>query len=233
MLREERAGPRLGLFVLALVMALSFLTVQAKADILAPGTTVNNAGDQFLYDPNTTTIVASTGLQKYSLTDTYGDVVDTGYYQIWAVTDPSNHFCAGCIDIMAQIAEVTGDGINTISFGSFAGFKVDAGYFPGWYMTAIGTVQPVSEVGADSVNRSHGAGSTVTFEYTVGILPGQDSDEIAIQTDARAFKPGSMQLIDAGITSVVGYAPAVPEPSVLSLLGLGLLALPMLRKKLF
>jgi len=236
--REERAGPRSGLFLLALVIALSFLTVQgAKADVLTPGQYVPNAGDPFGFDPNTTTIVASTGLQNFSVENAQNQVVDTGYYQIWAVTDPSNGFCANCIDIMAQIAVVSSvDGIDALSMGSFSGFSVDAGYFPGWWMTAIAdatnpTFSP--EVSAVSVQRSGGTGSTVTFEYGAPIIAGEDSDEFAIMTNATSYTGGSLNLQDNGVTTVIGYAPAVPEPSTAGLLGFGLLALPFLRRKLF
>jgi len=203
-----------------LAVGLLALATSAKADILIPGASAANAGDVNSNDPNATgTIITSTGVQGFALTNFLHQTVDTGSYQVWVQKDSANTFCSGCIDIVAEISLASGDGIGSISFGDFSGFNVDAAYYPGWTMSAL-PFNP--EVDATSVSRSGGAGSTVTFNFASLINPGQNSDELDIMTNATSYTLGSMQLQDNGNTTVLSYAPATSETSSLSLLGLAM-----------
>jgi len=71
-------------------------------------------------------------------------------------------------------------------------------------------------------------GNTVTMDADTGysIAPGATSPLIWIQTDAPVYQlTGSTQLQDGGNATVRTYAPAVPEPASMLLLGFGLIGL--------
>ena len=234
----KKARSRIGLFVMAFAVALCFMTAQvAKADTLNPGDTASNSGDMFSGDPNSLlTILATTGAVAFNVTNALGQVVDTGFYDIWVAADSGNTLCGaggGCITIVAQVAEVTGDGLGAISFGSFSGFDTDVGYFPGFWSNAIASAvgSTLPEVDASMVARSGGTGSTITYNFNGLLQPGNQTDLLAIRTNGTSYVPGTMQLIDNGTANVIGYAPAVPEPAVVMLLGLGLLALPLFGRR--
>jgi hypothetical protein len=103
-----------------------------------------------------------------------------------------------------------------------AGLTNYAGFF-----TDVGSSG--SGVAPDSVKRSGGPGSGVTFTFAPGVGLGESSTLLVIDTDATAFGAGNASLAGPGGASAgaaaLGPAPA-PEPGTLALVlaGLPLLA---------
>jgi len=106
---------------------------------------------------------------------------------------------------------------------NFTGFLTDVGFAAS---SPAGSILPftVDRFTADSIG--------FTFSAPP-VFPGQTSAILEIETNALHFQPGTINFIDGGIATVAGFAPTIPEPSSLLLLGSGLLAAgALLRRKL-
>jgi hypothetical protein len=57
------------------------------------------------------------------------------------------------------------------------------------------------------------------------IDPGESSYTLIIRTNATAYEPGVMGIVNGGGTYAVAFQPAIPEPGSLALLATGLLAI--------
>ena len=57
------------------------------------------------------------------------------------------------------------------------------------------------------------------------IDPGESSYTLIIRTNATAYEPGVMGIVNGGGTYAVAFQPAIPEPGSLALLATGLLAM--------
>lgn len=127
--------------------------------------------------------------------------------------------------------------ITTINFGGFstnAGFvttDIDGTAGAGSGGTAVNFVAgSQAPVAAD---RESGLGSTIGFDFKGGtdnITPGEISRIFVIRTNATSWSSGSTFMINGGIASVASFQP-IPEPSTYALMGAGLLALGMVRRK--
>jgi hypothetical protein len=219
----------------ALWLGLSAMLIfsgAARADLVAPGTTLPPdifsacAGCTLLASLNSGPITVSNG-QGITLTF---DVVTAVY------SDPSNPFGAGNLDFVYQVTNVSGnDFIGRVTAGVFSGFMTDVGF------TATGSALPgglfVDGTQAPQlVSRSTmlNNGATVGFAYdaptpsTFG--PGTTSTALIIETDAKNFKAGNVNVIDDVVGSTAAFEPAgavtvaTPEPSsvALTLVGVGL-----------
>jgi hypothetical protein len=207
----------------ALILTIASLTVpSAKADLMgtvatpptstvfpgfvAPGT---NPGTLLadLVEPFSTT-VGTSGVLNTAVFQESGGTLDF-YYQV------ENN--AGSIDSLARETDT-----NFTGFTTSTGFRVDGSTLPGGFVN--GTVAPVT---ADR----NGPGDVVGFSFnppdSAKIPPGSTSNVFVISTDATHFTNGTASLIDGGTTTIKAFEPqsAIPEPSELMAMALGLITL--------
>jgi hypothetical protein len=78
-----------------------------------------------------------------------------------------------------------------------------------------------------SANRATGA----SINWTYLLAGSQTSAILMIKTNAPAFTAGNISFQNSGIAAVSGFQPTVPEPTTLSLMGLGLLGLGLIRRR--
>jgi hypothetical protein len=200
--------------LLSLVVAAGFCSLSSAA-ILVPG---NAQVPPDTFSPLTTaTLLATTGPQALSS----GSFTGTG--TAWVYSDPTNIFCANCLDFVYQVTD-NGPQVNErISAAVFTGFSTDAGYVTG----GSGKVP-------NSVDRSTD-GSVVAFYYpgANNLLPGQTTALLVVKTNATSFITGTFSVQDGLSANAVGYSPtSVPEPVSMCMFGgsLALLGLARLRR---
>jgi hypothetical protein len=152
-------------------------------------------------------------------------------------TDPSNTFCAGCLDFVYQVSNSGGstDGIGRVTAFNFTGFMVDAGYSVAGEPAGGGTAFPTGTWAPGLVDRN--SADTVGFQFAdvaTVIPPGGTSTVLEIMTDATSFTAGSASALDGGTANFNAFAPSAgtttPEPASALMLGLGMVALAGLRR---
>jgi len=188
-----------------LALALVIAPVSAHASLLLPGTTVF---PDPLLPPTGTTLASTSGpFSTATLSGTYSESV---------IAATNNTLCSGCLDFVINVSNnvLSRDSIETISTGSFGLFLTDVGF----NIASTGVVPLV-------VDRST-TGDVINFAYFQPnvIHPGQSSAELIIETNATHFTAGTISLIDQFTATVTGFAPTVPEPASMALLGAGFLA---------
>jgi hypothetical protein len=127
--------------------------------------------------------------------------------------------------------------ITTVNFGMFStnvGFvttDIDGTGGAGSGGTAVNFVAgSQAPVAAD---RSSAPGTTIGFDFRGGtdtIANGEVSRIFVIRTNATGWSTGSTFMINGGVASVASFQP-IPEPSTYALMGAGLLALGLVRRK--
>ena len=223
---------------LALLPAMLIFSEAVSASLLAPGTTLPPdifpacAGCTLDASLNSGPITVSNG-QGITLTF---DVVSAVY------SDPSNPFGAGNLDFVYLVTNISGnDFIGRVTAGVFSGFMTDVGF------TATGSALPggVFVDGTQDpqlVSRSTAAlnnGATIGFIYNAlapsTFAPGTTATALIIQTDAKNFKTGNVNLIDDVVGSTAAFEPAsdvaTPEPGTFLLLLLGFAGLAVLGRR--
>ncbi len=200
-----------------LAIALLALAMPAFANVLAPGGTVAPDNLSIVGDVK----LADTGILPYTsvggvFSGTYAAAV---FQNAGGTLDFVYFFSLGS-------STTPGEQIEAASVSNFGGFLTDVGIcFTGCVSGVIPT----------DVSRSGGTGDIITFHYPSpnGVMIGQNTWVLEISTDAKFFKAGTFNLLDDDVAILKGFAPAVPEPGSLALLGSGLIGIAgVVRRKL-
>ncbi len=158
------------------------------------------------------TPIVGTILYTSPVTVFTGNSTFTATMQETAFIDTSNAFAGcnnNCITFELQVTDNTGDTIEHVTLGSFAGFLTNSGY-----IAVAGDVAPTSF--GPNVNNG------VTWNVLLG--NGQTSDILYVQTNGTGYKAGTAGAIDNSAGSAPAVVAATPEPSSLMLLGTGLVS---------
>jgi LPXTG-motif cell wall-anchored protein len=108
------------------------------------------------------------------------------------------------------------DDIERITLASYGAFLTNVGY-------SIGTGSNLTGVTPVTVDRSSN-GDVIGYDFNVpnGVAPGEETQVLEIQTNAKSFMVGTMQIIDNSVASVNVFDPCpVPEASSISMTLLG------------
>ena len=191
------------------------LAVSASATVLPPFTPAVGVSPNVLGSLPTGNLVATTGWINYTFGIPTNPTKNKGSVEENVYRDPS-----GFLFFVFQIKVTKGD-IKTISSGDW-----DNSIWMDVEETAAGgTVKPLG------VDRN-GYGTVGINFYNPLVLPGKTSFDVVIYTHSKNFIPGGIGLIDSGSSPTLPGYVATPEPGTLSLLGMGLMAIGTLRKRL-
>jgi hypothetical protein len=125
-----------------------------------------------------------------------------------------------------SLAAVTG-----FTVGNYGGFLTDASYGDA-FAGGGGNIAIIAGVPPNTVDRSLPPGNVIGYDFFPGILPGQGSALLVVQTDAQQWLPSLASVIDATAATVPSLAPTpVPEPVTFALVGMGILGLTLIRKR--
>ncbi len=155
----------------------------------------------------------------FSGLDFFGNVAFTGRFESIVFQRPS-----GELSFLYRFSNTGGglaDPINRIATTDFAGFATAVRQDPAF---AFG-ISPTNTISADrSAN-----GRRVGFDF-VAVNPGEYSSLLIVDTNARAYRPGQVSILNGGTANIQSFAP-VPEPATMLALGAGVAALVRRRKK--
>jgi len=207
------------------LLGAAILAPSAHATLLDPAgtvscttcTTFTDLLSNYTYVTGTTLTVNAVNAQNQAL------------YTANVVAAVYSDKATGGLDFFYQVKDAVGpDTIVRISNTVFTGFTTNVGYRTDGIFTGVnnfmaGTVAPTS------IDRN--SSDTVGFTLTLG--PSKTSDILVIKTNATKWTVGTTNLIDGGVNSVNTFAPtSVPEPASMAMIGAGLLALGIFRRKL-
>jgi len=200
------------------VLAVVFGAALAHATVLPPTGSPPVAASEF-NTPVLGPFLASTGVEDFTAKNSLGQATITGEYEAMVYSDPKNVFCAGCLDffVIVESNSTSTDDIERITLAAFGNFLASAGY--------SGGKGSVSGVAPSTVDRSsNGNVIGFTFNEPSGVPPGGETEVLEIETNAKAFMTGTMQIIDSSVASVQTFEPClgvVPEAGSISLTLLG------------
>jgi hypothetical protein len=192
------------IFVTVLALGMTAVAPWASANIIPPGG--SNLPDLLI--PAGTTL-ADTGIIPFA------NGLVSGLTREIVVQEAS-----GFLDFVYAIHNSGPDNITRSTTANFGTFITDVGYDPLSLLNLIGNPATVFPL---TVDRS-ATGSTVGFNFgLLNFIPGVDSFDLVIKTNAVYFTSGTLSFIDGGTATVAGYAPtAAPEPASLALMGTGI-----------
>jgi hypothetical protein len=126
----------------------------------------------------------------------------------------------GCLDFVYQFTNLGGDANERYSMYNFSGFLINGGTNP------FGLHDPTT------IDRSL-LGPVIGFNFpgADGISPGMTTPLLVIETNALYYTSGFVSAQDGTAGYGFAYAPAVPEPSSLALIGGGLSVFGLLLRK--
>jgi len=189
---------------LLVLLAFTLLLPCAQASVLGNGLSVAPSP---LFPGGVLVATASGTITTPTFTTIFGQ-------SVWA--DPSNTWCAGCLDFVYQFNNLGPDPNQRFTMSSFQGFLLDVGTDPFGVGVHLPTLVDRSIVGA-----------VVGFNFPAGdeIAVGETTVSLVIETNATHITPGFVSAQDGTAGSGVAWAPqVVPEPASLMLMGSGLLA---------
>jgi PEP-CTERM motif len=214
----------------ALFGAATFLCgLPAEAVLIAPGATVALPGTTSALEPQLAGVVQVDELIPFSFFDGVSGGTIFGQVQQRVVRSSVD----GTLDFYWRVFN---DIDSSAAIGSFRlGDFVSPEYNANWRIDGLGERAP------DSAHRFTGSFDTfVNFNFTSapGLLPGEESYFLLLDTTATHYaKTAIFDLANVGHTHISGlfdaYSPAepIPEPTSVTLLGLGLIGLAKARKR--
>ena len=247
--------PKTFCVVILFVVAVGLLAPSVEANTLSPGG--SGPADPFVLGysscPGTTggppcgpsRTVLSSNLPAGT---SWGVAPFSGSAYEQVESDPSNPFCAGCLDFLFQVSLNAGSNqnITRIVETGFSAYNVDVGYDT----VSLGSLVLCGIDDGGFCNSGNPAtvpatvdrsadGNTVGFNFPVGVSPGQNTVDIVIMTNATTFAdpPATIYGANGAIGTIDIYGPSgapvstVPEPCTAVLMAAGLFALRTLRKK--
>ncbi|HEY6390894.1 MAG TPA: PEP-CTERM sorting domain-containing protein [Bryobacteraceae bacterium] len=221
---------------LSLVLTLFALAAMSLSATPLTGTILTNPGDTVFpgfVPPGTApgTLLASL-VAPYSFVTTAGTTSGSLVSAVYRNSSGTLDFyyqVNNAASSATAIARETDDAFN--GFLTWLGFRVDGSALAG-PLFVDGTVGPVTG------DRNGGTGAVVGFSFNppdgAKILPGLHSNVLVISTNAVNFQAGNASVIDGGTQTVASFQPsaATPEPASFALLGLGLLAVGGIGRKI-
>ena len=154
-------------------------------------------------------------------------------------SDPSNTFCAGCLDFVYQVISsgTSTDNVGRVTVTNFTGFEVDAGYSTAGEPAAGGTAFATGTWAPGLVDRN--TADSVGFQFSnvaTAIPPGGASTVLVVETNATSFTGGFISISDGTAAAFTAFEPTSsssspsPEPATLLLAGLGIAGLAGIRR---
>jgi hypothetical protein len=174
----------------------------------------------------TGTVVQDTGPIIYS----FG--TNVGVLREWVVSNGTGALCPTCLAFVYQFHVTTGD-VGRISASSYDGFTVDVSQVAA-SVSLPGSLPGI--FGASNADRD-ASGSTIDFDFTSPVTAGFNSFVLIANTNSSASQAGIMFLTSstgADSANVAGFVPGqatVPEPATVLLVGSGVLALGVWRRR--